>query len=533
MVDDKCNEKSTTIIFLYFRNIFVVYISMSATQSWVKQFGTSNYENINAMTTGTDGAIYVGGYTTGVLSDTNAGGYDAFLAKYDSDGNQTWVKQFGTTGSDYIYAMTTGTDGAIYVGGSTGGAFSGTNAGGTDAFLAKYNSDGTQAWVRQFGTSNYENINAMTTGTDGAIYVGGYTTGVLSGTNAGVYDAFLAKYDSDGNQTWVKQFGTSGNDYINAMTTGTDGAIYVGGYTGGAFSGTNAGGYDAFLAKYNSDGTQDWVKQFGTSGNDYIYAMTTGTDGAIYVGGYTSGDLSGTNTGKTDAFLAKYNSDGNQVWVKQFGTSDYDYIKAMTTGTDGAIYVGGYTSGAFSGTNTGIYDAFLAKYTIASAAASSICFPAGTPVLTNLGYVHIEQIDPSIHTVRNQPILAITQTISDEKHLICIAKHALGNNYPSKTTVMSQNHQVMFMGQMIKAKDLLGLVDKVTQKPYHGEPLYNVLLETHEKMQVNNLIVETLHPENKVARLYHLLNMVKPEEHDQVIALYNQLERQHKQSLTK
>ena len=477
MVDDKCNEKSTTIIFLYFRNIFVVYISMSATQSWVKQFGTSNYENINAMTTGTDGAIYVGGYTTGVLSGTNAGVYDAFLAKYDSDGNQTWVKQFGTSGNDYINAMTTGTDGAIFVGGYTGGAFSGTNAGGYDAFLAKYNSDGTQ--------------------------------------------------------DWVKQFGTSGNDYIYAMTTGTDGAIYVGGSTGGDLSGTNTGIYDAFLAKYNSDGNQVWVRQFGTSDYDYIKAMTTGTDGAIYVGGYTSGDLSGTNTGKTDAFLAKYNSDGNQVWVKQFGTSDYDYIKAMTTGTDGAIYVGGYTSGAFSGTNTGIYDAFLAKYTIASAAASSICFPAGTPVLTNLGYVHIEQIDPSIHTVRNQPILAITQTISDEKHLICIAKHALGNNYPSKTTVMSQNHQVMFMGQMIKAKDLLGLVDKVTQKPYHGEPLYNVLLETHEKMQVNNLIVETLHPENKVARLYHLLNMVKPEEHDQVIALYNQLERQHKQSLTK
>jgi len=165
--------------------------------------------------------------------------------------------------------------------------------------------------------------------------------------------------------------------------------------------------------------------------------------------------------------------------------------------------------------------------------SSNICFPAGTPVFTNHGYVPIEQIDPVIHTVRNKPIVAITKTVSDEKYLIRIAKHALGNNYPSKTTLISQNHQVMFMGHMIKAKDLVELVDKVTQVPYNGEPLYNVLLETHDKMQVNNLIVETLHPEHKIAQLYKLLNMVKPEEREQMIALYNQFEYQHKQSLTK
>jgi hypothetical protein len=56
---------------------------------------------------------------------------------------------------------------------------------------------------------------------------------------------------------------------------------------------------------------------------------------------------------------------------------------------------------------------------------SHICFPAGTPVLTNLGYIPIETIDPAIHTIRNKAIIAITKTVSDEKYLIRIAKNAL------------------------------------------------------------------------------------------------------------
>ena len=209
------------------------------------------------------------------------------------------------------------------------------------------------------------------------------------------------------------------------------------------------------------------------------------------------------------------------------------------------VAISGATGTAYTLTQSDVGKAITvtASYTDSQGTAESktsnatatvvICFPAGTPVLTNHGYIPIEQIDPSIHTIRNKAIIAITQTVSDEAHLIRIAKNALGNNYPTKTTLISQNHQVMFMGHMIKAKDLVGLVNRVTQVPYNGEPLYNVLLETHDKMQVNNLIVETLHPEHKIAQLYKLLNMVKPEERDQMIALYNRLEHQHKQSIKK
>ena len=152
---------------------------------------------------------------------------------------------------------------------------------------------------------------------------------------------------------------------------------------------------------------------------------------------------------------------------------------------------------------------------------SNVCFPAKTPVLTNQGLVNIEQIDPTIHTIRNKKIVAITKTVSCDKKLVCIAKNALGRSYPEKTTLISQNHKVLFQGQMIKATHLAEMVENVTFIPYKGEAMYNVLLEEHEKMQVNNLIVETLHPEHKVAKLYRFLKNVKPSQHGEFIEIFN------------
>jgi hypothetical protein len=157
-----------------------------------------------------------------------------------------------------------------------------------------------------------------------------------------------------------------------------------------------------------------------------------------------------------------------------------------------------------------------------------ICFPANTPVLTNQGYIPIDKIDPSIHSIRNKKIIAVTKTVSDDKHLVRIAKDALGKNYPSSTVYSSRNHKVFYKGHMIKAKHLVERVENVTLTPYNGEPLYNILLEEHDKMQVNNLIVETLHPEHKVAKLYRILGMLSPAEQADLITIYNKYDREYK-----
>jgi len=278
-----------------------------------------------------------------------------------------WTKLLGTSNVDLAYALTTGNDGAIYVSGHTNGDLDGqTNNGNFDAFITKYNPDGTKVWTKLLGTSGDDEAYALTTGNDGAIYVSGNTTGNLDGqTNNGNFDAFITKYNPNGTKVWTKLLGTSGYDYANALTTGNDGAIYVSGFTTGNLDGqTNSGYSDTFITKYNSDGTKVWTKLLGTSGYDPAYDLTTGKDGAIYVSGSTGGNLDGqTNNGYDDAFIAKYNPDGTKVWTKLLGTSYLDAAFALTTGNDGAIYVSGYAGSNLDGqTNSGYHNAFITKY---------------------------------------------------------------------------------------------------------------------------------------------------------------------------
>jgi len=84
-------------------------------------------------------------------------------------------------------------------------------------------------------------------------------------------------------------------------------------------------------------------------------SLTTGSDGAIYVAGYTDGNLDGqVNSGNNDAFVTKYNTDGTKAWTKLLGGSGADYANSLTTGSDGAIYVAGSTNGNLDGqTNSG------------------------------------------------------------------------------------------------------------------------------------------------------------------------------------
>jgi Ca2+-binding RTX toxin-like protein len=214
--------------------------------------------------------------------------------------------------------LTTGLDGSIYVGGSTeGGALDGqTNSGSGDAFLTKYSADGTKAWTKLLGSRSWDEATALTTGLDGSIYVGGRTFGAFDGqTNNGSDDAFLTKYSADGTKIWTKLLGSRESDGANALTTGLDGSIYVGGYTNGAFDGqTNNGSNDALLTKYGADGTKIWTKLLGSSSLDEATALTTGLDGSIYVGGVTVGAHHGQiNIGYRDAFLSKVVADVPQV----------------------------------------------------------------------------------------------------------------------------------------------------------------------------------------------------------------------------
>lgn len=346
---------------------FLTKYTADGTRQWTQLLGTPGEDYSSAMTTGQDGAIYISGSIGGALDgQTYAGSTDAFLTKFNADGTKAWTKLIGTNSIDRATAITVGTDGSIFVAGYTFGQLDGqTNLGSADGFLTKYMPDGTRLWTKFLGAVELDAPTALTTGLDGAIYITGGTTGVLDGTsNKGNFDVFLTKYSSEGVKSWTKQFGSEKEDMSLDMVTGIDGSIYIGGKTLGSFDGQiNSGGYDSFLTKYNPDGTKIWTSFSGTSKDDHSFGLAFGIDGSIYMSGYTEADLDGqTPSGDTDGFLTKYNEYGTKIWTKLIGTNQEDKASGISAGKDGTIYITGYTEGAINGQAIKGADLFLIKY---------------------------------------------------------------------------------------------------------------------------------------------------------------------------
>jgi hypothetical protein len=205
--------------------------------------------------------------------------------------------------------------------------------------------------------------------------------------------------------------------------------------------------------------------------------------------------------------------------------SDINYWNAYFNydTTTGLYQYLGASGNSATSTYNGLTSSDLAQLTLYYPIPNSnICFPAGTPILTDRGKIPIEKINPDIHTINNKKILGITQTITKDKSLICFEKDSFMRNIPSQKTIMSENHCIYYRDRMVKAEEFIGKIENVKKIKYTGEILYNVLMEDHDKIMVNNLICETLHPANFVAKLYKHLQKLNPQEKIEFIKKYNE-----------
>ena len=303
------------------------------------------------------------GVTDGVFpGQAAAGGSDAFVAKFDLDGTLLWVTQFGTKRFDLgsnVVADATG----VYVVGSTSDTFPGqTKVGANDVFQARLDADGNQDWLVQFGSSEDDFGFANVIGPQG-IYVNGFTFGKMGASQRGGYDAFVALFRVDGTMAWLRQFGTRQNDSGYGLAADASG-VYVTGETTGRLKGeTDRKGTDAFARLLSPvDGSTIWTHQFGTSGNDVSYgAFVSG--GELYAVGATSGAFGDqVSAGSGDAFVQSIDAaSGAKLWTYQFGTDRSDYAYADWV-AGGAMYVVGGTRGGFEGfQRLGSGDAFVTR----------------------------------------------------------------------------------------------------------------------------------------------------------------------------
>ncbi|MBI5509414.1 MAG: SBBP repeat-containing protein [Deltaproteobacteria bacterium] len=314
----------------------VVKYDSAGTWQWTRQLGTPNGtpptafggDPVRAAAVDASGNVFLAGFTDGQFAGhTNQGGFDLYVAKYDTDGNWEWTRQAGTSGTDSAYGAAADADGNVVIAGSTSGTLGASSAGGTDLFVRKYNSAGVVQWTQQLGTALTDVAEDVTT--DGVnVYVAGSTDGGLDGNADGSYkDIFVVKYDSAGTKQWTRQRASDdrpppyctdneyGQDQAYAVAADATGNVYVAGTTEGCLDGVMNAGYgtDLFVIKYNTNGDWQWTRQRGTPNSEGVGGIATDSSGNVYVAGWTPGGLDGNvSAGGSDLFILKFDSDGNK-----------------------------------------------------------------------------------------------------------------------------------------------------------------------------------------------------------------------------
>ena len=174
------------------------------------------------------GNVFVSGYTQGNLGGPNMGDFDAFLSKYNASGNLLWSREFGTSGYEENQGLSADGLGNVYISGSTNGSLNGANAGGSDAYVGKYDVAGNQLWLRQFGSTNTEWGRIVSADSTGNVYAAGTTAGSIGGPNAGSYDTYLRKCDAVRGCSLARQLGSAAVDVSFAVSVTFGKRIYIG-----------------------------------------------------------------------------------------------------------------------------------------------------------------------------------------------------------------------------------------------------------------------------------------------------------------
>lgn len=346
------------------QDIFLAKYNGKGEINWLRQFGAQGrdfaFDIVEADSKGNS-------FVTGLFSDTvnfdqftlqDAGGGDMFTAKIDPAGKVLWAKQAGGPDLDGGNEVATDAVGNAVIIANTYGSVKIEDVllkhqGKQDIFLTKYDPNGKFLWARQMagpgeergrGVAADKQNNVVTTGE----FVGPLSFGQKSQkieSFSSLKDVFLAKYDASGKFLWGKSFGSAGEDYGRGVGTDEAGNIYFSGVFSGKVKFGNhilsslGGSKDIFLAKADASGSVIWARQMGGYGPDEGCEIEVDEAGNSYISGgfahqatFESKVLN--SEGFRDVFVAKYDSQGKLVWLKQGGGKgdDEDYAIALNSG---------------------------------------------------------------------------------------------------------------------------------------------------------------------------------------------------------
>jgi len=391
--------------------------------------GTGN-EFAKAVTVDNSGNVFVAGITSSpnlpvvsALQPAYAGGTanyftgDAFIAKFTPAGTLVYLTYLGGSGDDGVAGIAVDSADNVYITGVTDSTnFPTVNAfqttfggfGGSsffrvgDAFLAKLNPAGNALLFSTYlGGALDDDALAIAIDANGNSYICGSTMSDNFPTTQGAFqpsfrggggqpilagyaggDAWVAKFDTNGNRIYATYIGGIGDDLAATIAVDSAGNAYIGGYTTsfdfpttpGALQTTFGGSDttqdvyynfgDAWIAKLNPAGSAlIFSTFFGGPGDDSASALTVDLSGNVYFAGITNSENLPTSPGAFqpnyggyttlpqtirqltgDGYVAKLNSTGTALlYMSYLGGSENDAALGIAIDAFGEAYVTGFT----------------------------------------------------------------------------------------------------------------------------------------------------------------------------------------------
>lgn len=391
------------------------------TVEWSSYFGGAGFDLAANMKCDYAGNVYVTGSTflstnmatTGAHQASNAGDFDAYLAKFDAQGTLLWSTYYGGEGMDYSFGLASDRNNRMYISGvtrsltgiATAGSPQTTQSGGDiDFFLSRFDTDGNLLWGRYFGTSGEEYGGICAANEFGQVHLAGYSKGnnlialnAHQATNSsGTYDAVLAQFDTLGNQKWGTFYGGDSIETSDGLAYDKAGNVYMAGVTNSlnniatpaAHQAALAGNFDYYLVKFDTLGQRIWGTYYGGTNaesvispvlvfnQNNVLSATQGNEMLLVGVSYSSAGIATAGThqsvlnGVADAFLVKFDSQGNRIWATYYGGAGFDQSGAVVSDFAGNAYWAGFTEsytglaspGAYQATSNGLHDAYLAKF---------------------------------------------------------------------------------------------------------------------------------------------------------------------------
>ncbi|WP_395737377.1 SBBP repeat-containing protein [Prosthecobacter sp.] len=344
------------------------------TVEWVAAGGGAKSDKTRAVTFDREGNVFMAGETTddGTFGDqkrTGLGSTDFFLTKVSPEGKFLWVRSLGGSLVDRGYGVATDPSGNIYVTGhyqSTDAQANGQllpNAGDYDVFIAKYDTQGALLWIKTAGGKGYDYGHGIAVDSKGDIVVTGAVAGEAKfgdiTVNAGntTRPIFCAKYDPSGNLKWVKATSGKFNGSGHGLGVDAKDCIYIGGSGGGEGSmdgiTLQSKAQAGIVLKLTPEGQAVWASTLPSVPSAGFHEITVDSTGRSWCAGMFKGVLNGgpvqsTGDKDNDGLLAHFSPEGKLVWSHVLQGPATDYCLGVTTDNTGRCFV----TGEFSETAT-------------------------------------------------------------------------------------------------------------------------------------------------------------------------------------